>query len=124
MNPISLGAFLSGIGVILGAFGTHGLRGKIGYDLLQIYETANQYLLLHAAALIFYGLWSASQPEAKRPKCWPAMLFLVGVVVFSGSLYLITFTAIREFGMITPVGGLALIAGWIGFGKQALVKGK
>ncbi|MBS1959467.1 MAG: DUF423 domain-containing protein [Bdellovibrionales bacterium] len=119
MNPISIGALLSGLGVIFGAFGTHGLRGKIGYDLLQIYETGTHYMIIHAAAILMYGLWHRSQPAATRPKCWPATAFLVGIVIFTGSLYTITFTAIREFGMITPVGGVLMIVGWIGFGKQA-----
>ena len=119
LNPVALGAFLSASGVILGAFGTHGLRGKIGFDLLQTYETANHYLIIHAAALILYGLWRLTLPENKRPINWPTLLFLVGIVIFCGSLYAITFTVIREFGMITPVGGLAMIAAWIGFGLQA-----
>jgi uncharacterized membrane protein YgdD (TMEM256/DUF423 family) len=124
MNSISLGAFLSALGVILGAFGTHGLRGKIGYDLLDIYETANRYLLIHAAALILYGLWRQSRPESSRSKNWPAKLFVIGIIIFCGTLYAITFTGIRQFGMITPLGGLCMIAGWIGFGMQSMARTK
>lgn len=122
MNPISLGAFLSALGVILGAFGTHGLRGKIGYDLLQTYETGTHYLMIHAAAILFYGLWHRSQPENNKPTRWPVRLFAAGIFIFTGSLYAITFTVIREFGMITPIGGVLMIAGWIMFGKQAWSK--
>jgi uncharacterized membrane protein YgdD (TMEM256/DUF423 family) len=124
MNSIAIGAFLSAFGVIAGAFGTHSLRGKIGYDLLQIYDTANHYLMIHAAALILYGLWYQAQPAGQRPRHWPAIAFIVGIFIFSGSLYTITFTVIREFGMITPIGGVAMIAGWIGFGTQALQAGR
>lgn len=112
MNPIFIGALQAALGVILGAFGTHGLRGKIGYDLLQIYETGTYYLVLHALALILFGL-------LKPAKVWPAWCFLIGSVIFSGSLYLITFTAIRTFGAITPFGGVLFIAGWIGFALEA-----
>ena len=115
MNPICIGAAQAAIGVILGAFGTHGLRGKIGYDLLQIYETGTYYLVLHALALILFGL-------IKPKKMWPAWCFLAGSVVFAGSLYGITFSGIRQLGAITPVGGVMFIAGWIGFALEARKK--
>ena len=115
MNPIFFGAIQAGLGVILGAFGTHGLRGKIGYDLLQIYETGTYYLVLHALALILFGL-------IKPAKLWPAWCFLIGTVIFTGSLYTITFSNIRQFGAITPIGGVLFIAGWIGFAIQAKKK--
>jgi uncharacterized membrane protein YgdD (TMEM256/DUF423 family) len=102
MNPISIGAAIAGIGVILGAFGTHALRGKIGYDLFEIYKTGCEYLMLHAFALIFYGL---SKATAK----WPVWCFLSGIVIFTG---------IRGFGAITPIGGVLFIAGWAGFAWQ------
>jgi hypothetical protein len=112
MNIIATGAGLACLGVILGAFGTHGLQGKIGYDLLEIYKTGTYYLMIHALGLILFGLF---RPE----KTWPAKAFVLGTVIFSGSLYLITFTGIRGFGMITPIGGLFYILGWIGFAVQA-----
>jgi uncharacterized membrane protein YgdD (TMEM256/DUF423 family) len=111
MNPVGIGAFLAAIGVILGAFGTHAIRGKIGYDLYEIYQTGTQYWMIHAFAIILYGL---SRSQAK----WPVICFLVGIAIFSGSLFAITFSGIRGFGAITPVGGLLFIAGWIGFGLQ------
>jgi uncharacterized membrane protein YgdD (TMEM256/DUF423 family) len=111
MNPLSIGSLIACLGVILGAFGTHGLRGKIGYDLLQIYETGVQYLMIHAFAILFYGL---SKAQAK----WPLWCFGIGIVIFTGSLFCITFTGIRTFGAITPIGGVLFIAGWIGFALQ------
>jgi uncharacterized membrane protein YgdD (TMEM256/DUF423 family) len=118
MNFISIGAFLSGLSVILGAFGTHGLRGKIAPELLQPYETGTHYLFMHSFAIILYGLWRQSLPDP-RFKAWPPYFFLFGSIIFAGSLYLITFTGIREFGAITPIGGLLYIAAWVGFGIQA-----
>ncbi len=115
---IPIGALSTGVSIILGAFGTHSLKGKIGYDLLQIYETGTHYLLVHSLAIIIYGLWINLMANEKT-KCWPAIAFLVGSFIFTGSLYAITFTAIRGFGMITPIGGLLYIAGWFGFAAQA-----
>lgn len=115
MNSILIGAIQAGLGVILGAFGTHGLRGKIASDLLQIYETGTYYLVLHALALILFGL-------LKPQKFWPAWCFLIGTIIFTGSLYTITFTNIREFGAVTPIGGVLLIVGWMGFALQARKK--
>ena len=117
---IPIGAALAALGVILGAFGTHGLRGKIEPHLLQVYETATYYLVIHAIALILYGiccgLWRKGSDPTHKP--WPANCFLIGTLLFSGSLYLITFTEVKQFGMITPLGGLLYIAGWIGFALQ------
>ncbi len=115
MNLISIGAAQAALGVILGAFGTHGLRGKIGYDLLQIYETGTYYLLIHALALILFGLM-------KPAKKWPAWCFLIGTLIFTGTLFTITFTGIRGFGAVTPIGGVLFIAGWIGFALEASKK--
>ena len=117
-NIISIGAFMSALSVIFGAFGAHALRGKVGYDQFQVYETATHYFQIHAFATLIYGLWLllVNKPEIRT---WPVTLFWVGTFIFSGSLYLITFTGIRKFGMITPIGGVMLIAAWIGFGIQA-----
>jgi uncharacterized membrane protein YgdD (TMEM256/DUF423 family) len=118
MNSIAVGAFLSGFSVILGAFGTHSLREKLEPALLQVYETSTHYLFMHAFAMILYGVWRQSLIDT-RFKAWPPYFFLIGSILFSGSLYLIVFTGERAFGMITPVGGLFYIVAWIGFGIQA-----
>ena len=112
MNSVSIGALFATLGVIFGAFGTHGLRGKVAPDLLQIYETGTYYLMLHAFALILFGY-------LKSKESWPAWCFTIGILIFTGSLYAITFTEIKKFGMITPIGGVLFIAGWIGFALQA-----
>lgn len=104
------GSLLAGLGVVLGAFGAHGLKGRVEPDLLVIFETGVRYQMYHALAMLAVGL------AADR---WPSTLiglsgwlFLAGIVIFSGSLYLMTFTGMRWLGAITPIGGLALILGW------------
>ena len=117
MNPVSLGAALSGLAVIFGAFGAHALQGRIGYDLLEVYQTGAHYMFLHAFALILFGL-------AKPRKMWPAWCFAIGIFFFTGSLFALTFTGIRKFGAITPIGGVLFIAGWIGFAMLTREKSK
>jgi len=106
----SLGAFLGGLGVVAGAFGAHALRARVGADMLAIWETAARYQMLHALALL--GLaWAVTRwPDAGLGAT--AWLWLAGVLIFSGSLYLLVLTGRRWLGAVTPVGGLALIAGW------------
>lgn len=117
MNLISIGSFLAALSVILGAFGAHGIKGTIEPALFETYQTASHYLLIHSIALVLYGLFCKLTNKASGT--WPGKLFLLGMLLFSGSLYLIVFTNIRAFGMITPLGGLSFIAAWIGFGLHA-----
>ena len=117
MKFIRIGAILCSISVILGAFGAHGIKGSISTDLFEVYQTANQYFFSHSVAIILYGLFC--QLTKREVKLWPGYLFMVGILLFSGSLYLIVFTGVRAFGMITPLGGLSFISAWIGFGVHA-----
>jgi len=106
-----VGAVAGGVGVILGAFGAHALKSKVGVDLLAVFETGVRYQMYHALALLAVGL--AAQ---RQPGIWieaAGWLFVAGIVIFSGSLYLMTFTGARWLGAITPFGGLAFILGWI-----------
>ncbi len=104
-------AAIAGVtGVCLGAFGAHALRDRVTPDLLEIYRTGVLYHLVHAVALL--ALAAATRAGLVR---WPRLsagLFAVGIVVFSGSLYLLAVTGVRVLGAITPLGGLAFIAGW------------
>jgi uncharacterized membrane protein YgdD (TMEM256/DUF423 family) len=105
-----LGAVLAGIGVAAGAFGAHGLRARLSADLLAAFETGVRYHLIHALALL-----AVAWVETRWPS--PAVglagwLFVAGILLFSGSLYLLALGSPRAVGMITPVGGLAFIAGW------------
>jgi uncharacterized membrane protein YgdD (TMEM256/DUF423 family) len=105
MRPAAL---LGAIGVALGAFGAHALRGHVPPEDLEIWRTAVLYHLLHAVALLAL----ASVGDRVRLRRVVTALWLAGVVVFSGSLYALVLTGARWLGAITPAGGVALIAGW------------
>ena len=113
-----MGAVVCGLGVVLGAFGAHGLRGRLDADMLAVFETGVRYQLIHGLGLLAVS-WAAS----RWPGGWvgsAGWLFLAGIVVFSGSLYLLTLTGARWLGAITPIGGLCLIAGWVVLAVAAL----
>ncbi len=108
---VAAGAAAGAIGVAVGAFGAHALRGRVDPQQLAVFETGVRYHLVHALALLATG-WAA----ARWPGAWAVAagwLFLAGIVLFSGSLYVLVLTGARWLGAITPVGGLAFIAGWI-----------
>lgn len=101
-------AFLA---VAAGAFGAHALRSRLTPDLLAVFETAARYQMYHALALLAVA-WAATQ--------WPSgltlaagWLFIAGITIFSGSLYLLSLTGVRWLGAITPLGGAAFLAGWL-----------
>ena len=105
-------ASLSGMfAVIFGAFGAHALKGKLDDQAIKIFETAVQYHFYHSLALLMVGVIALSQSQTVLLKS-SGWLFVVGILVFSGSLYLLSLTGVRWLGAITPLGGLALIAGW------------
>jgi uncharacterized membrane protein YgdD (TMEM256/DUF423 family) len=112
---IAIGALLGALAVALGAFGAHGLRARVTPELLEVYETAVRYHFYHALALVFAGLWAERVGATiVPPGLIPAAIcFVIGIAVFSGSLYLLVLTGMRWLGAITPLGGLALIAGWL-----------
>lgn len=104
-----LAALLGFSGVALGAFGAHALRARISPELLEVYKTGVHYHLLHAVALL--GV-AAIAGRLRAPRV-TAALFAGGVLVFSGSLYLLALTGVRLWGAVTPLGGLALMGGWL-----------
>jgi uncharacterized membrane protein YgdD (TMEM256/DUF423 family) len=107
----TLVAALSGaLAVVAGAFGAHGLRDRVTPDQLSAWSTACQYHLLHSVVLLALALYAAGGDRAIR---LPASLFLIGMVLFSGSIYLLVLTPLRWLGPVTPLGGLFLIAGWV-----------
>ncbi|MCC6349619.1 MAG: DUF423 domain-containing protein [Candidatus Eisenbacteria bacterium] len=107
----SIGALLGLLGVAAGAFGAHALRGRLDPGMLQVFETAARYQLVHALALLFAGAKLQGTPRpALTAACW---LLLAGVVIFSGSLYALVLTGTRLWGAVTPIGGLCLMAGWL-----------
>ncbi len=107
---IIIGAILAGMAVAMGAFGAHGLKSRIYPEDLTIYETAVQYHMIHAIALLIIGLMGVyfSQDVISLP----ALLIFSGIILFSGSLYLLVLTDTRWLGAITPIGGVAFVAGW------------
>lgn len=108
---IIIGSALAALAVAIGAFGAHGLKSRVSADDLVIFETGVRYQMYHSLALILLGLIGVNfQSNIVQ---LPAILFLVGIIIFSGTLYLIPLTGLRWFGAITPIGGTALILGWI-----------
>ena len=110
---LAVAGLLLALATVLGAFGAHALKAQLAPDRLQVYETAVRYHFFHALGLLGIGL--TLRFVDTRPVRWAALLVLVGVVLFSGSLYALTFGAPRLLGIVTPFGGLALIAGWISY---------
>ena len=109
-KTLAIAGALIALATVLGAFGAHALKAHLSQDRLVVYETAVRYHFIHALGLLAMGVLLRSvDAEMLR---WSAALVLIGIVLFSGSLYLLTFGAPRFMGIITPVGGLALIAGW------------
>lgn len=108
----ALAAILGGLAVALGAFGAHALEGRVEARLLEVFETGVRYQFYHALALIAVVVAISHWPNSNLPII-AGWLFVAGIVIFSGSLYLMTFTGIRWLGAITPIGGVAFIAGWL-----------
>lgn len=105
-------AALSGVlAVSLGAFGAHALRDRLDAHAMGVFETAVQYHFYHTLALLAVGVLALGFPGTTLLRS-SGSLFLLGLLVFCGSLYLLSFTGIRWLGAITPLGGLAFIAGW------------
>ncbi len=108
---LAAGGLLSGIGVIMGAFSTHLLRGRLEPDMLDVVRLGAQYQLLHGIAIVAVaGAMSHFHRARLRAACW---LFIAGIVLFSGSLYALGLTGTHAFGAITPLGGVSFIAGWL-----------
>lgn len=105
-------AAISGLlSVAFGAFGAHALRARLDSQALGVFETAVQYQFYHSLALLAVGLLMLQNPASALLRS-SALLFILGIVVFSGSLYLLSLTGLRWLGAVTPLGGLGFIAGW------------
>ncbi|MGM8211455.1 DUF423 domain-containing protein [Virgibacillus sp. W0430] len=113
------GAINGFIAVALGAFGAHGLEGKITEKALNTWEKAVHYQMFHTMALIATGI-VISKIDAIN-LYWAGWMFLIGIILFSGSLYMYSTTGIKSLAMITPFGGIFFLIGWILFG-YAIVK--
>ena len=108
---ITLGAFSGMLAVVFGAFGAHALKNRLDDYAMGVFETAVQYHFYHSFALLAVGIIALSQADTMllRSSGW---LFFLGLLIFSGSLYILSLTGIRWLGAITPLGGLAFIGGW------------
>jgi uncharacterized membrane protein YgdD (TMEM256/DUF423 family) len=107
----SIGCALGFTGVALGAFGAHALKARLAPELLATFEVGVRYQLVHALALLAVA-WACTRWPGKpaRASGW---MFVVGTLLFSGSLYALTLSGVRGLGIVTPIGGAALLLGWL-----------
>jgi len=106
-----IGALMGFVGVGLGAFGAHGLRGRLSPEMLSVFETGVRYQMYHALALLAVALMM-SRVEG-RLVVIAGWSFTAGILIFSGSLYALALTGVTTLGAITPIGGVAFLAGWV-----------
>lgn len=110
---IMVGALSMFLSVALGAFGAHGLKGKIAEDLLAVYETGVHYQMIHGLAILLVALLMGKWSSSTASLGWANGSFLIGTLLFSGSLYLLALTGVRALGAVTPFGGIAFLLGWL-----------
>jgi uncharacterized membrane protein YgdD (TMEM256/DUF423 family) len=119
---VVLGALSACIAVGLGAFGAHGLKSRVSPEMVAVFDTAARYQMYHALGLLAAGLAAARWPGSQALS-WAGWLFVAGTALFSGSLYALVLTGVKGLGAVTPVGGLAFMAGWIAFAAAVLSAG-
>jgi uncharacterized membrane protein YgdD (TMEM256/DUF423 family) len=108
---VILGSLSAFIGVAMGAFGAHGLAEHLEPRMLAVFNTGAQYQMYHALALVGLGIWAAKNPATSTSL--PGWAFVVGTVLFSGSLYALAISGIKILGAITPLGGVSFLIGWL-----------
>ena len=109
-----LGGLNATLVVSLGAFGAHGLKARLSAEWLAVYQTGIHYHLFHALGLLVVGLVAMQLPASAYLR-WSGWMMLAGIVLFSGSLYVLSISGLRWLGMVTPFGGMAFIAAWVLF---------
>ena len=109
---ILLGALAGAAGVVVGAFGAHALKARLAPDLLAVWQTAVQYHFWHALGLVAIGVLALHLPASAALK-WAGWLMVAGLVLFSGSLYVLALSGARWLGAVTPFGGAAWIVAWL-----------
>lgn len=119
---VIVGSLAALLGVAAGAFGAHALRQRMTPDMLAVFETGVRYQLVHALALLAVA-WACTRWPGRAVAASGAF-FMAGIVLFSGSLYLLALTGIRSFGAVTPVGGLAFMLGWACLAWSAVLAGR
>ncbi|RUT33539.1 DUF423 domain-containing protein [Paenibacillus zeisoli] len=112
MNTLLLlGGIMMFLAVALGAFGAHALKAKLSEDMMKVYQTGIQYHLIHGIGLLLLGVL-AGQMNGSSQVILAGWFLFAGIILFSGSLYALSLSGIRKLGAITPLGGLAWLAGW------------
>jgi uncharacterized membrane protein YgdD (TMEM256/DUF423 family) len=109
---LAIASMLGGISVVFGAFASHALKDRLSANSLSIWETGTKYQMYHALALMLVALLIARYPNSNL-LIVAGYAFIAGVFIFSGSLYALTLTGIKWLGAVTPIGGMALIIGWL-----------
>lgn len=107
-----IGSIAMAFAVGLGAFGAHGLKEMLSDEMLEIFETGVKYHFYHAIGLLVIGLVAQLMPSSSLLQ-WSGWLMLAGIIIFSGSLYILSISGIRWMGAITPIGGLCFIVAWV-----------
>lgn len=111
---VIIGAACAFLSVAIGAFGAHGLKDKLNAHYMSIYETGVQYQMMHALGLILIGILAAKWlNNGSALLNWAGWLMFAGIVLFSGSLYVLSLTKVSVLGAITPLGGLAFLVSWL-----------
>ncbi len=122
-KTLALGASLAGLGVMLGGFGTHALRYRLDPEHFNAFETGVRYQIYHSIALIVTAFGAGRATTTPVFFSVAAWLFGYGMLLFSGSLYMLALTSISWLGFITPIGGTCLIGGWVFLAAGALRSG-
>lgn len=110
-NSFAAGSIFAFLAVVCGAFGAHGLENRLSPEMLAIWKTGAQYQMYHALALFVVAFAAEKIPGSLV--VWAGRMFVIGILLFSGSLYLFTWTGVRLWGAVTPFGGVAFLAGWL-----------
>ncbi|MDJ0579824.1 DUF423 domain-containing protein [Crocosphaera sp.] len=108
-----IGSILAGLSVAGGAFATHALKNQLSDRSLEIFETGTKYQMYHALALILVALLLKSQENTPITMVSAGYAFIIGILIFSGSLYALSLTGIKWLGAIAPIGGAAFLIGWL-----------
>jgi uncharacterized membrane protein YgdD (TMEM256/DUF423 family) len=113
MNWTAVGAWGLALAVMIGAFGAHGLQGRLDAYSMNIYERAVFYHFVHALGILIVAALAGAGVLSRRPSEWVCRLLAIGILLFSGSLYALALTGNRKLGAITPFGGVSFIAAWV-----------
>ena len=112
MNWSAVAAILLGLAVGIGAFGAHGLKGRLDDYSMGVYEKAVLYQFFHALGLLIVSILPRVGAISQSAGTWVCWLLLVGILLFSGSLYVLALSGVKALGAVTPLGGLAFLAAW------------